>query len=168
MGNPDQSFSPGAHLNGFQIWPSTSKIEIIEMVRSAWWLVWTPLKNDGVRQLRDDESNPIFLGKCQIHGNHSPPTSHPHPHPTSTQLSSCRTSAPGWKLMELDGSSLARSSAPAKHSEELSFDGSPGIHSAKIWGNSETRNFGQCHFVHFDLVFCCFDLVKTGKQWWSF
>ena len=76
MGNPDQSFSPGAHLNGFQIWPSTSKIEIIEMVRSAWWLVWTPLKNDGVRQLRDDERFPILMGKyAKFMATKSPPTS---------------------------------------------------------------------------------------------
>ena len=43
---------------------------------SGWWLYTHPvLKNDGVRQLRDDDRNPIFLGKCQIHGNQLPPTS---------------------------------------------------------------------------------------------
>ena len=38
-----------------------------------------PLKNDGVSSSIKGwlDRNPIFLGKCQIHGNHSPPTRSP-------------------------------------------------------------------------------------------
>ena len=42
---------------------------------AGWWLgVGPPLGKIWVNW--DDDSNPIFLGKCQIHGNQSPPTSH--------------------------------------------------------------------------------------------
>ena len=47
---------------------------------SQFWLVGQythpVLKNDGVKVNWDDDMTPIFLGKCQIDGNQSPPTSY--------------------------------------------------------------------------------------------
>ena len=42
--------------------------------RFAWWARGkTPLKNDGLRQLRDDDSNPRLMGKVQKwQPNHQP------------------------------------------------------------------------------------------------
>ena len=57
--------------------------EIQTVAIAGWWARGkTPLKNDGFRQLRDDDRNPIFLGKCQKwQPNHQPEvrTSHSAP-----------------------------------------------------------------------------------------
>ena len=46
---------------------------------TGWWArAWTPLKNDGLRQLGSWHKFPIFLGKGQIDGNQSPPTRYIH------------------------------------------------------------------------------------------
>ena len=44
-------------------------------IYTGWWFLATPLKNDGLRQLRDDNRNPLYSWENKIDGNQT--TNHP-------------------------------------------------------------------------------------------
>ena len=51
--------------------PEDPLISVCPFLKSTpgWWLVSTPLKNDGVRQLRDDDIPTQYSWENKIHGN---------------------------------------------------------------------------------------------------